>query len=262
MRTLWKGAISFGLINIPVGLYVASRARELNFKLLHKKDQSEIQYIRVCKADGKEVPWDDIVKGYAYAKDKYVIMTEEDFEKANPKKTKTIEIVNFTLEEEIDTMLFQTPYYIEPQKGAVKAYQLLKEALKRSKKVAVVKFVLRQHEHLGIIKPHGDLLVLEELRYTSELVSPNDLNIPKESALSKQELDMAMKLIQQQTKTFKPKDYSDTYTDEIKAIIKRKAKGKKISMPEEKNPKSPKVHDIMDLLKKSLKKPAKKKKIA
>lgn len=134
MRTIWKGAISFGLIHIPVRLYSASKSRELKFKMLHKQDLGEIRYARICKADGKEVPWEDIVKGYEYQEGDFVVLTEEDFKKANPKKTRTIEIIDFTDELQIDTMYYSTPYYLEPEKGAEKAYILLREALKRSKK--------------------------------------------------------------------------------------------------------------------------------
>lgn len=249
MRSIWRGAISFGLIHIPVRLYSASKNRELKFKLLHKKDLSEIRYARICKADGKEIPWEDIVKGYEYRPGDYVVLTEEDFQKANPKKTKTIEIIDFTGEDQIDSMYYDTPYYLEPEKGSSKAYNLLREALKRSKKVAVGNYVLRQHEHLGVIKAHGDVLVLNQLRYHSELKSPKGLNIPKEAPLVKNEVDVALKLIEQLTKPFRPGDYSDTYTDEVKKIIVQKSKGKKIKVKKEKKPK---VHDIMALLKESL----------
>ena len=165
MRSIWKGALSFGMIHIPVRLYSASKSRELKFKLLHKKDLSEIRYARICKADGKEIPWEEIVKGYEYQKGDYVVLTEEDFEKADIKKTRTIEILDFTDENEIDTLYYSSPYYLEPEKGAGKAYALLREALKRSKKVAVGRFVFRHHEHLGVVRPHGDLLVLHQLRH-------------------------------------------------------------------------------------------------
>ncbi len=252
MRSIWRGAISFGLIHIPVRLYSASRNRALKFKLLHKQDLSEIRYARICKADGKEIPWENIVKGYEYSKGDYVVLTEEDFESANPKKTKTIEIIDFTGEDQIDTMLYDTPYYLEPEKGSAKAYNLLREALKRSKKVAVGNYVIRQHEHLGVIKPHGDVLVLNQLRYHTEIVSPKELNIPKEATATKNEVDIALKFIDQLTKPFRPGDYSDTYIDEVKKIIAQKSKGKKVKIKKSQEKKSPKVHDIMGLLKESL----------
>lgn len=251
-HSIWKGALSFGLINIPVRVYSASRTRELKFKLLHKKDLSEIRYARICKADGKEVPWEDIVKGYEFQHGDYVVLTEEDFEKANLKKTKSIEILNFADEEEIDTIYFETPYYLEPEKGAEKAYVLLREALKDSKKVAIGRFVVRHHEHLAVIKPHGDILVLNQLRYESEIIDPKKLNIPKKEALPKKEFEIALELIDKLTKRFKPREYADTYTEEIKQVIKRKAKGKKVTIKKGEMPKSTKVHDIMSLLKQSL----------
>ena len=254
MRSIWKGAISFGLIHIPVRLYSACKDRELKFKLLHGKDLSEIRYARICKADGKEIPWEEIVKGYEYREGDYVVLTEDDFEKANPKKTKTIEILDFTGEDQIDPMFYETPYYLEPEKGSSKAYQLLREALKRSKKVAVGNYVLRQHEHLGVIKPHGDLLVLNQLRYNSEILSSKGLDIPKEGPLVKNEVDVALKLIEELSKPFHPSRYSDTYTDEVKKIIAQKAhkaRGRKIKVKHEKI-KAPKIHDLMGLLKESL----------
>ncbi len=252
MKSIWKGAISFGLIHIPVRLYSASRNRELKFKMLHKKDMGEIRYARICKVDGKEVPWEDIVKGYQYQEGDYVVLTEEDFESADPKKSKTVEIIDFTEEGQIDTMYFSTPYYLEPQKGAEKAYILLREALKKSKKVAACHFVFKQHEHLGVIRPHGDILILNQLRYEGEIVKPEGLNIPKKADTSKKEIDVALELIDQLTKPFKPSDYFDSYTEEVKQIIKKKAKGQKVVVKKGESPKSPKVHDIMALLKESL----------
>lgn len=260
MKSIWKGAISFGLINIPVSMYSASRSRELKFRLLHKKDMGEILYARICKVDGKEVPWEDIAKGYEVQAGDYVVMSEEDFISANPKKSRTVEIIDFTEEAQIDTMYYATPYYLEPQKGAEKAYVLLREALKRSKKVAVGQFVFKQHEHIGVIRPHGDILILNQLRYDSELIQPEGLNIPKKSEATKGEVDIALKFIEQLSKPFKPAAYSDTYTDELKAIIKKKSKGKKIAVQKGKEPKSPKVHDIMALLKASLEQQQRKKK--
>lgn len=260
MRSLWKGAITFGLVNIPVRLYKASKDRELKFKLLHKKDLSEIRYARICKADGKEVPWEEIVKGYEYREGDYVVLADEDFERANLKKTHSIDIIDFTDEDQIDTIYYETPYYLEPEKGAAKAYFLLREALRRSKKVAVGNYVLRQHEHLGVIKPRGDVLLLHQLRYDAELLSPKDLNIPRKESLSRNEIDMALELIDKLAKPFDPSEYTDTYVDEIKAVIKQKSKGRKVKIKTEPVSKSPKVHDIMTVLKQSLRQYQKKNK--
>jgi len=256
MRSIWKGAISFGLIHIPVRLYSASRSRELKFKLLHGKDLSPIRYARICKADGKEVPWEEIVKGYEYEKGDFVVLTEEDFQKANLKKTRSIEILDFTDEKEIDPIYYEKPYYLEPEKGAGRAYVLLREALVKSKKIAIGRFVFQHHEHLGVIKPHGSILLLYQLRYESEIIDPKGIEIPKKEPIPAKELDIALQLIDELTRPFDPKVYSDTYADEVKAIIKKKAKGEKISIKAEKETRE--AGDIMSLLKESLQKHKKK----
>lgn len=259
MRSIWKGSISFGLVNIPVHMYTASREKEISFVLLHKKDLSEIRYARICKAEGKEVPWEEIVKGYEYEKGDFVIFDEKDFEKANLKKTKTIEILHFIKEDEIDPIYYVKPYYLEPEKNAANAYNLLREALKKSQKVGLAKFVIHNKEHLGLIKCHGNLIILNELRYQSELIHSEDLTIP-EAKLANQEVNMAIQLIDQLTVHFEPKKYQDTYTEELKRIIKQKAKGRPVH-PKKELPRPSKVHDIMSLLKASLemkKKPSRK----
>lgn len=259
MRSIWKGALSFGLVNIPVQMYTASHEKEISFVLLHKKDLSQIRYARICKTEDKEVPWSEIVKGYEYEKGDFVVLKDEDFEKANLKKTKTIEIMNFINEDEVDSIYYTKPYFLEPDKNAEKAYALLREALKKSKKVGLARYVLRNREHLAVVKIHKNMLIINELRYENELVLP-DLKIPAEAKTNAKEVDIAIKLIDHLTIPFKPQQYKDTYTEEIKHIIKQKSKGRPIH-PKEEKPKSTKVHDIMSLLQASLekkKKPAKK----
>jgi DNA end-binding protein Ku len=254
MRAIWKGSLSFGLVNIPVNLYSASHDKEISFVLLHKKDNSPIRYARMCKSEEKEVPWSEIVKGYEYDTDEYVIMDEKDFEQVNLKKTKTIEIAHFVNEEEVDSIYYSRPYFLEPGKNAEKAYGLLREALKKSKKVGLAKYVLRNREHIATIKVHGEMLVLNELRYQNELLIPEELNIPSGQKYQAKELAVAMQLIDQLTETFKPDEYEDTYTEELKKLLKQKAKGKITHIagePQEK--KKPKIHDIMSLLQASLK---------
>lgn len=258
MHAIWKGALSFGLVNIPVRVYSASLSRELKFKLLHKKDLGEIRYARICKTDGKEVPWEEIVKGYATQEGRYVIMTEEDFEKANLKKSRTIEILDFTDENQIDTIYYDTPYYLEPEKSARAPYTLLFEALKRTKKVAVGRIVFHHKEHIGVIRVHENILVLHQLRYEGEIRNYKDLDIAK-VPVTKTELAMAIQLIEARSKPFKPKDYSDSYTDEIRSIIKKKGKGEKISGKKERL-KPTQNYDVLSLLKKSLEQPSKKSK--
>lgn len=263
MRSLWKGSISFGLVNIPVQMFTASREKELKFVLLHKKDLSKIRYAHICKDEEKEVPWADIVKGYEYEKGNFVVMEDADFEKADLKKVKTIEIVDFVDEDEIDSMYYVKPYFLEPDKNATKAYAILRDALQKSKKVGIVKYVLRNHENLAALKAHGDMLILNELRYENELLHPEDLDLPEPSGkASSKEIDMAIKLIDQGTVAFEPKKYKDTYSEEIKAILKQKAKGRPIHPKGEKPAQPSKVHDIMSLLQASLeekKKPTRKK---
>jgi DNA end-binding protein Ku len=252
MKSMWKGAISFGLINIPVHMYTGSKDQELSFVLLHKKDFSEIRYARICKVEEKEVPWNEIVKGFEYAKGEYVVITDEDFEKANLKKSKSIEIVNFLNEEELDPIYYVKPYYLEPDKNAEKSYTLLREALRKSKKAGLAKFVLRNKEHIGLIKAHENMLVLHELRYETELLKAEDLNLPAISTkVNANELKIAIQLIDQLTTSFKPQQFHDTYAQEMKQIIKQKAKGRTIH-PKTEAPPSTKVSDIMSLLQASL----------
>lgn len=224
MRAIWKGWISFGLINIPVNLYSATKEKELSFHLLHKKDLSPIHYSRVCDKEEKEVSWGDIVKGYQLESGRFVILDEKDFEKANIKRVKSLEILDFVAREEIDSVLYEKPYFLEPQRGAAKAYLLLREALLESKRVGVVKFVLHNREHLGVIRPYKDILVLNQLRFVNELRAPT-IDLPK-MALSKREIRMAGKLVDQLTVKFNPKHYKDEYREELLDVIKHKAKGR------------------------------------
>jgi len=251
MHSVWKGSLSFGLVNIPVKMYSASHDREFKFTLLHKQDMSEIRYARICKLEEKEIPWKDIVKGYEVGNGQYVVFNEEDFEKANLKKTKTIDIIGFTKEEEIDSIYFMKPYFLEPDKGADKTYALLRDVLQKSKKVGIAKYVIHNREHLAVVKPYDNAIIINQLRYQDELVNLKDLQIPKSEKAAPKEMEIALKLIDHLTKHFKPEIYKDTYADEIKELIQKKAKGKKIQ-PHGEEPPPTKVHDIMELLKASL----------
>lgn len=208
--------------------------------------------MRIARADGKEVPYDDIVRGYEYKKGDFVVLTDADFKKADIKKTESIEIIDFVNQTEIDPIYFEKPYYLEPTKGATKAYSLLAKSLQKTNKVGLAKFVMRNREHIGIIKPEGDMLILEELRFDSEIKSIKDLNIPKNEVKNNKEIDMAIKLIDQMTAHFDPKDYEDTYNDELLEIIDEKAK-KGTVKPRSQEPKATEFMDIMAELKKSLK---------
>lgn len=255
MRSLWSGALSFGLINIPIKLYSAVQEHEgISFDMLHKKDLSPIRYARICKADGKEVPYQDIVKGYEYQDGDYVVITEEDFKQADAEKTKAIDIVAFVDGDEVDTIYYDKPYFLESGKGADKAYVLLCEALKKSKKVGIARYVFHQREHIGVLKPYDNILILNQLRYASEIKDLSDLRLP-EANITQKEVTMALKLIEHLTSHFKPEEYHDTYTEALKKAIKEKTKGKKprvVKGKGKKAPKEAKVQDILKLLKDSL----------
>jgi DNA end-binding protein Ku len=255
MRAIWTGALSFGLINIPVRLYSATATEDkLEFDMLHKTDLSPIRYARICRADGKEIPYEDIVKGYEYRKGDYVVLTDEDFKSAAPRKTKTIDIMEFTKESDIDTIYYEKPYFLEPDKGAEKAYTLLREALKKSKKVGVASFVMRNKEHMAVIKPYGKVILLDQLRFKDEIRDPKDIKVPEVAKAARtKEIDMALSLIDHLTEPFKPEKYKDTYKSELEKVIKAKSKGKKYKS-KEKPPEDTEVFDLVAMLKDSLKK--------
>ena len=252
MRAMWSGSISFGLVNIPVRLYSATGGEaKLDFDLLHEKDMSPIRYAKVCRLEGEEVPNEEIVKGYEYEDGQYVILTDEDFERANVTRTRAIEITEFSDEADIDDIYFEKPYYLEPDKGAAKPYALLREALRRSGKVGIARFVLRNREHLAAIKPTGDVLVLNQLRYSSELLEPDELKVPDPSLADERELDLALTLIDKLSESFQPERYKDEYTEELRQMIEGKAQGRvPVAKGEEPEPTS--VVDLMAVLKKSL----------
>lgn len=250
MKAIWKGALTFGLIHIPIDLYSATEERELKFVLLHKPDLAPIRYARICKEEEKEVPYSEIVKGYEVSEGNFVVLTPEDFKQANVEKTKNIEIQEFTNEDEIDTIYYDKLYYLGPGKNADKAYNLLMEALRKSKKVAIAKLVLRNHERLAIIKPHGKIMILNQIRLPAEILKPK-MEMPEKEKISEKEMSMAMKLIDQQTAHFAPEKFKDTYVEDLKKLINEKAKGKKTTK-KGKETKPSKVHDIMTLLKASL----------
>jgi DNA end-binding protein Ku len=252
MRAIWTGAISFGLVNIPVKLYSGSESHSLNFDMLRKGDHCPVQYKRVCKADGKEIPWEDIVKGIKYEDGDYVIIEKDDFEKANVKKTKTIDLIDFVKETEVNTIFYEKPYYLEPDKNGEKPYALLREALRKSKKVGIASFVLRNREHIAVVKPHDQALLLNQLRYHDEIRSVEELSLPGSEIIKENEIKLALSLIDQLTSKFNPENYSDTYIEDLKKIIEAKAKGRK-PKAKGKAPQPTNVIDMMDLLKKSLK---------
>jgi DNA end-binding protein Ku len=249
MRSLWTGAIGFGLVNIPIKLFSAIETTDLDLDMLDKKDHSNIRFQRVNEKTGKEVPWANIVKGYKYNGD-YVVLEDEDFKKASPEKSKTIEISEFIEEVEIDSMYYETPYYLEPAKGGEKAYVLLRDALTKTGKVGLATFVLRTKETLALLKPIDDVLILQKIRYEQEIRETTDLKIPK-SAIKSAELKMAISLIEQLTAEFDISKFKDTYSDQLMKMIEAKAKGKKLKAPTMKVVHS-KSRDLMEQLKESL----------
>lgn len=252
MRPIWTGSISFGLVNIPVRMFSGVHPQEgLDLDMLHKDDHAPIRYARICKKDGKEIAWDDIVKGYQYQEGEYVVITEADFEKANPKKTQTVDIHQFVASDDIDIRYFEKPYYLEPVKGGAKAYALLRAALHKSDKLALARFVIHQKEHLGVIKPVGRALVLNQMRFPTDLREPANLKFPTDAEITDKEVEVAMKLIKQETKHFIAEDFHDTYTEELEEIIKAKTKGKK-PKPTQKAPEDTPANDLMAALKASL----------
>jgi DNA end-binding protein Ku len=249
MRSLWTGAIGFGLVNIPVKLFSATQQSDLDLDMLDKKDHSNIRFKRVNEKTGKEVPWANIVRAYNY-EGNYVVLDDEDFKKASPEKTKMIEIAEFVEEKEIDSIYYETPYYLEPAKGGEKAYILLRDALKKTGKTGLSTFVLRTKESLGLIKPAGKILMLQKIRYAEEIRATEDLSIP-DSAPKPAEIKMAITLIDQLSGKFDISKFKDTYSSELMKLIEAKAKGKKLPSPTMKV-----VHstskDLMEQLKASL----------
>ena len=250
MRPIWTGAIGFGLVNIPVKIYSATESSNLDLDMLDKKDHAHIKYQRVNENTGKEVPWSNIVKGYK-VDDEYVVLEDKDFEAASAEKTKTIEISDFVKEEEISSLYYETPYYLEPDKSGTRPYKLLLEALQKTKKVGVATFVMRNKEALAILRPDKNVIVLNKIRFEQEIRDPNQLTLPNTTEVKPAELKMAVTLIDQLTGKFDISKYKDNYNDELLKLIHAKAKGKKIKAPQMKVVHS-KAQDLMDQLKASL----------
>ena len=261
-RAIWKGSISFGLVNIPIALYPATRREEFKFRLLRKTDLSPVNYKRVAEKDGKEVPWDQIVKGYEYEKGKYVVLKDEDFQRVDVEATQTVDIQDFVELDEIDPIFFYKPYYLEPQKGGDKAYALLRDALKDSKKVGVAKVVIKTREYLAGVKPEDGALVLELMHFADELADTSKLHIPKKVEIGKREMTMAKSLIDSMSSKWNPEKYKDDYREALMEVIEEKveAGGKEIEEKPKKAPKPTKVIDLVSVLQKSLEETGERKK--
>jgi DNA end-binding protein Ku len=253
MRALWKGAISFGLVTIPVSLYPATRSEELKFRMLRKSDHSPINYKRVAEADGKEVPWDQIVKGYEYEKGKYVILKEEDFARVDVEATQTVDIINFVAIDEVDPVLFYKPYYLEVGKGGDKAYVLLRDALIKAGRIAIAKVVIRARQHLASVKPQNSGLILELMHFPRDMVEISEFKAPAEKAVGKAEMQMAEQLIKSMTSEWKPEEYTDDYREALEELIEKKIEHGDQATPAPTKRKQPSnVVDLVSILRQSI----------
>jgi len=262
-HALWNGAISFGLVNIPVVLYSAENRNNFDLTMLDRRNMKPVGVKRYNKETGKEVGWDDIVKGYEYEKERYVVLTDEDFKRANVEATQTVDIVAFVAEEEIAPTYFETPYYLVPDKRGEKGYALLRETLKAADKIAVATVVIRTRQYLAALIASEEIIVLNTVRYKNELKSPKDLEVPlgslKASGVSPREIEMAKKLVAEMTDRWKPERYRDTYHDDLMKLVDKRIKAGKTEViteaeadEKEKKPAKGEVIDLMALLKRSV----------
>ena len=266
-RTMWKGAISFGLVHIPVEMYPAVRDHGLDLTMLDKRDFSPVGFKRYNKGNNKEVTWDDIVKGYEYTEGEYVVLSDEDLRQANPEATATIDILAFVDAGDVPLLYYEQPYYLAPGKGGDKVYTLLRETLRAVGKIGIATVVIRVKQHLAALVCIGDTIVLNTLRYADEIRETDDLNIPsktsKSAAVSDKEIKMAMALVEGMSEEWKPQQYHDTYREDVMVLVEKKVKAKEtktITMPgkEEARPRSSNVVDLVALLQQSIgKKPGK-----
>ena len=254
MRAIWKGSISFGLVNIPIALYPATRKEELKFRLLRSKDLSPVNYKRVAEKDGKEVPWGEIVKGYEYEKGKFVVLSDKDFQRVDLEATQTVDIQDFVDLDEIDPMYFYKPYYLEPLKGGDKAYVLLREALADGKKVGIAKVVIKTRQYLAGVKALKHALVLELMHFAEELSDAEKLSVPKKVEVGKREKEMAEALVKSMTSKWDPEKYKDDYREALLEVIEEKVEsgGKEIEEKPKAKKESTKVIDLVAVLQESL----------
>ncbi|HWC32422.1 MAG TPA: Ku protein [Actinomycetota bacterium] len=250
MRTLWRGAISFGLVSIPVRLYTATEEKSLHFNQLHEKDHGRIRYKRWCTVEDKEVPYDEIVRGYEYEKDRYVILDDEDLDAVPVESTRTIDIQQFVDLEEIDPIYFKKTYYLGPEETGVKAYRLLSEGLARGSKVGVAKVSFRDKEHLATIRLRDGVLVLETMYWPDEIREAEFPELDKDVKVRDQEIQMAQSLIDNLTEDWKPDRYTDEYREALLDIVQRKVEGEEVEIVEP--PEPTKVSDLMEALKRSV----------
>jgi DNA end-binding protein Ku len=251
-RSIWKGSIAFGLVNIPVELFSAVRDHRPKFRLLHAKDEAPVRYERVCQTEGKPVAWEDLVKGYEYEKGQFVVLTKDDFKTAALNKSKTIDILDFIDPEEIDERYFETPYYLQAGKGADRAYALLREAMRESGRVGIGKMILRDTQHLAAVEVIGNALVLTMMRFSDELADLSGFKFPAANDLRKPELNMARQLIDSLSAKWNPEKYTDEYVENLRRVIQAKLKGRKPRLKEREEARSADVVDLMSRLRASL----------
>jgi len=249
-RAMWKGAISFGLVSIPVGLFPATEEKTLRFNQLHDEDHGRIKYKRVCSVDGEEVPFEHIVKGYEYEKDKYVVLEDEDFAAVPIQSSRAIDIVQFVDLEEIDPLYFQKSYYVVPEESGVKAYTLLRKAMEEDGRVAVAKIALREKEHLCTLRFKDDVFVLETMFWPDEIRATEFETLDKKVEVRPTEVQMAKSLIENLTEEFQPGQYRDDYREALLGVVEKKIAGEEIEVIAE--PEATKVVDLMAALKQSV----------
>lgn len=251
-RALWSGSLSFGLVNIPIEIHTAVKDKGPHFRLLRKKDKSRIQFQRVAETDGQVVEWEDIVKGYEYAKGQYIVLTPQDFEKAALKKDRVIDIQDFVEGNAVDDRFFDKPYYLLPGKGGASAYALLREAIKESGRIGVAKFVLRSKQRLAAIEAIGDALVLSTMRFRDELARLEEYDFPPSKEVPKKQLQLAQRLIEEFAAEWDPEKYTDDYRENIMKVVEAKRERTKPDLEPERDPQSANVVDLMERLRKSL----------
>lgn len=267
-RVLWKGAISFGLVHIPVGLYSAEKRNNFDLTMLDRRNMKPVGFKRYNKETGEDVPWDQIVKGYEYEKERYVVLTDEDFRRANVEATQTIDILRFVEGKEITPMYFETPYYLAPDRRGEKGYALLRETLKHTHKVGIANVVVRTRQYVAALIPVGEVIVMNTLRYADEVRAADELDVPpknlKAVGVTPRETDMAVKLVEEMTGDWNPEDYRDTYHEDLLKLIDKRIKAGETEVinttdteETEEEPSRGNVVDLMALLKQSLQEKAK-----
>jgi DNA end-binding protein Ku len=251
-RAIWSGSLSFGLVNIPIDVHTAVRDHRPHFRMLHAKDNSPINFERVCQKDGKTIAWDDLVKGYEYEKGRFVVLTKEDFAAAALEKTRRIDVLDFVEADAIDDRFFDKPYYLTAKKGGEMAYALLREAMNEAGRIGIAKFILRETQHLAAVEGIGDALVLSTLRFSDELVDTTSLSFPSSKHLKRAELNMAKMLVENLAAEWDPQKYSDDYRENLMRVIKAKLKGKEANLVIDERPRDANVIDLMERLRQSL----------